>query len=112
MNAENTAQLLSLAEVKNILVKVEKERKELLYEQRIALEHAQRFARLPLAKSKSLIDELKKLEGVDIAQASKIADILPEIEDDVRTLFAKERVSLSKETIKAILDLVEKYYVK
>ncbi|MDG6229550.1 MAG: RNA polymerase Rpb4 family protein [Candidatus Thermoplasmatota archaeon] len=112
MTTENTAQLLSLAEVKNILVKVEKERKELLYEQRIALEHAQRFARLPAAKSKSLIDELKKLDGVDISQAYKIADILPETEDDVRTLFAKERVSISKETIKEILDLVVKYYVK
>ena len=32
-----------LAEVKNILKKVSKDRKELLYEQRTAFEHAQKF---------------------------------------------------------------------
>jgi len=112
MVAENKAQLISLAEVKNILTKVEKERKELLYEQRIALEHAQKFAKLPAGKTKILIEDLKKVDGVEEFHAYKIADILPETEDDVRTLFAKERVSLSADSIKKIIELVEKHYVK
>lgn len=112
MSAEEKSQLISLAEVKNILTKVEKERKELLYEQRIALEHAHKFARLPAGKTKTLIEELKKVDGVEEFHAYKIADILPETEDDVRTLFAKERVSISTESIKKILEIVEKHYVK
>lgn len=111
MNTENKAQLISISEVKNILTKVEKERKELLYEQRIALEHAQKFSKLPVSKTKALIDELKKVPGVEEAQAYKIADISPENDDDIRTLFAKERVTISSDSIKKIIDLINKYNI-
>ena len=43
MNVDEAGRLVSLSEVKNMLKKIEKERKELIYEQRIALEHAQKF---------------------------------------------------------------------
>ena len=112
MAAESKTQLISLAEVKKILTKVEKERKVLLYEQRIALEHAQKFAKLPVTKTKALIEELKKVDGVEESHAYKIADMLPDTEDDIKTLFAKERVSISADSIKKIIELVEKYYVK
>ncbi len=111
MTTENKAQLISLAEVKNILVKVEKERKELLYEQRIALEHAQKFSKLPVSKTKALIEELKMVTGVEETQAYKIADILPETADDIKTLFAKERGTISNDSIKKIIDLIKKYYI-
>ncbi len=111
MDTENKAQLISLAEVKNILGKVEKERKELLYEQRIALEHAQKFAKLPASKTKALIEELQTVAGVEEAHAYKIADILPDIDDDIRTLFAKERVTMHTDSIKKIIEIVKKYYV-
>ena len=39
-SAEETSKIVSLAEVKNMLKKISKERKELLYEQKIALEHS------------------------------------------------------------------------
>ena len=44
---------VSIAEVKNILSKISKNRPELIYEQKIAFEHAQKFAKLPVKKTKS-----------------------------------------------------------
>ena len=52
---ENVAKPVSLSEVKNILKRIEKEREELIYEQRIALEHVHHFAKLPAKKTKELI---------------------------------------------------------
>jgi len=103
---------VSLSEVKNILKKVEKDREELLYEQRIALEHAQMFAKLPVKKAEELIKELTKLDYLKENQIYKIADLLPITEDDVKTIFAKERGKISDDEIKQILNIVGKYYIK
>ncbi len=91
---ENEIRPVSLAEVKNILKKVSKERKELLYEQRIALEHAQKFVKLPLKKTNDMVKELKDLEFLEERHAYKIADLLPTKEDDVKAIFDKERTTL------------------
>lgn len=112
MVAENEAKPVSLSEVKNILKKVEKERKELLYEQKVALEHANKFARLPAKKTEDLIKELTQLEFLQEIHAYKIADLLPTTEDDVKTIFAKERITLSENNIKKILEIVKKYSVE
>ena len=109
---ENKVTPVSLAEVKNILKKVSKERKELLYEQRIALEHAQKFAKLNVKKTNDMIKELKSLDFLEEIHAVKIADILPTTQDDVKAIFAKERLSLGENEIKKILDIVVKYYVE
>lgn len=103
---------VSLAEVKNILKKVNKERKELLYEQRIALEHAQKFAKLNVKKTNDLIDDLKKLEILEERHIYKIADLLPITEDDVKAIFAKERIKLGENEIKNILNLIRKHYIE
>ena len=101
-----------LSEVKNILKKASKERKELLYEQRIALEHAQKFAKLPVKKTNDLIKELMSLKYLDEVNAVKIADLLPTTEDDVKTIFAKQRITLGENEIKQILEIVGKYCVE
>lgn len=112
MAVENETKPVSLAEVKNILKKVEKERKELLYEQKVALEHANKFARLPAKKTEDLIKELMQLEFLQEIHAYKIADLLPTTEDDVKTIFAKERVTLSESNVKKILEIVKNYSVE
>jgi DNA-directed RNA polymerase subunit F len=106
---ENQAKPVSLSEVKNILKKISKEREELLYEQKIALEHAQAFAKLPVKKTQDMIKDLTKLEFLQEVHAYKIADIVPKTVDDVKTIFAKERLSLGENEIKKILDIVSKY---
>jgi len=112
METEETGKIVSLAEVKNILRKISKERKEMIYEQKIALEHAERFARLSAKQTKDLIAELMKVEHVEEMQAYKIADILPNTEDDVKAIFAKERYTPNDKEIKTILEIVKKHSVE
>ena len=109
---ENQIKPVSISEVKHILKKVEKERDELLYEQKIALEHAQKFAKLPVKKTVDLIKELSTLEFIQEAHAYKIADIMPTTEDDIKTIFAKERITLGGNEIKNILEIVGRYYTE
>jgi DNA-directed RNA polymerase subunit F len=110
--SEHTAKPVTITEVKNILKKIEKDRKELLYEQKTALEHAHKFAKLPTKKVNDMVKELSKLDYIQEIHAYKIADILPSEADDVKTIFAKERISLGENEIKKILEIVQKYYVE
>jgi DNA-directed RNA polymerase subunit F len=103
---------IPLAEVKNILKKASKERGELLYEQKIALEHAQKFAKLPVKKTNEMIKELASLDFLEHIHAIRIADLLPTTEDDVKTIFAKERITLGGNEIKKILEIVRKHYIE
>ena len=100
--------MVSLAEVKDILA----ERQgvgELTAEQKLALEHSQKFSRLDSKKAKKLIKELTELGFVSEVNAVKIADILPSHPDDVRLIFSKERASVEKKDIEKILSIVQKY---
>jgi DNA-directed RNA polymerase subunit F len=106
---ENEAKPTSLAEVKNILKKIEKERGELLYEQKTALEHAIKFSKITEKKTIDLINELTELKFIQKIQAFKIADILPTTDEDIKTIFAKERTTLSENEIKKVLEIVNKY---
>jgi len=108
----NEVKPVSISEVKSILKKIEKDREELLYEQKIALEHAHKFAKLPVKSTKDLINELLNLEFLKEIHAYKIADILPLTDDDIKTLFAKERINLSDKEVKQILDIVKKYNIE
>jgi DNA-directed RNA polymerase subunit F len=106
---ENQAKPVTLAEVKNILKKVSKDREDMLYEQKIALEHATKFAKLPVKKTEDMVKELTKLEFISEIHAYKIADILPQNEDDIKTIFAKERITIGENEVKKILEIVGKY---
>jgi len=109
---DDKARPVSLSEVKNILNKLSKEREEMLYEQRIALEHAQKFAKLPVKKTNDMIKELTELEFLEQVHAYKIADLIPKTKDDIKTIFAKERITLGENNIKKILEIVGKYYIE
>jgi DNA-directed RNA polymerase subunit F len=112
ISTEETDKIVTLAEVKNILKKISKERKELLYEQKIALEHAEIFVKLSAKQTKDLITELKKLDHIEQIHAVKIADILPNTEDDVKAIFAKERYTPNDKEIKNILEIVKKHSIE
>lgn len=100
---------LSLAEVKELLKKEKSNRVELMPEQKLALQHAEGFSKLPPTKAKKLVKDLMKIEQISEQNAYKIADILPEHPTDVRAIFSKERFSLSKEDVEKVLTLVKKY---
>ena len=105
--------MLTLPEVKNILDNIkeerEKEGKELGYELRKAISHAEMFSRISAKKSRELVNELLKLEKMKPEIAIRIADILPLSNDEIRTIYAKERYTLSEDELKQILELVIKY---
>jgi DNA-directed RNA polymerase subunit F len=103
---------IPLAEVKNILKKVSKDRKEMLYEQKVAFEHATKFGKLSIKKTEDMIKELMQIKDITEMHAIKIADILPRTDDDVKTIFAKERITISGNEIKKILEIVTKYNVE
>ena len=101
-----------LAEVKNILKKISKDRKEMIYEQKVALEHATKFGKLTIKKTDDMIKDLMENKDITELNAIKIADILPRTEDDIKTIFAKERITISGNDIKKILDIVAKYNIE
>ena len=103
--------MVSLAEVKSMLTKAQQERTELTYEQKLALEHSLRFARLPLGKTEDLVKDLKALAFVPEIFAYKLADLCPTEPDDLRAIFAKAKVNIGDNEIKQILETVGKYYV-
>lgn len=100
--------VVTLAEVKEILDERQTDG-ELTAEQKLALEHAQKFSRVDSKKAKKLVKELTELGFVSEVNAVKIADIMPSGPDDVRLIFSKERASVEKKDIEKILSVVEKY---
>ncbi|MFH1323044.1 MAG: RNA polymerase Rpb4 family protein [Methanobacteriota archaeon] len=104
---------LTLPEVKNILDHIKEERKtegkELGYELRKAISHAELFSKIDAKKSRELVNELSKLEKMKPEIAIRIADVLPLSNDEIRTIYAKERYTLSEDELKQILELVVKF---
>lgn len=102
------ARVVPLAEVKELLSQ-EVEHRELSTDQRLSLEHAQRFAALDPEKARKLHKELLGIKAISEGNAAKIVDLLPQHPDDVRAIFAKERFTLDKKDVTEILELVQKY---
>lgn len=100
--------IAALADVLEVLTERQDEQ-ELSAEQKLALEHCQKFSRLDSKKVKKLLKELGELGFITEPNAVKIADIMPTHADDVRVIFAKERANLEKKDIEKILSIVEKY---
>jgi DNA-directed RNA polymerase subunit F len=94
--------------VKKILKKRDSE--EMIYEQKIALEHAEKFSRLKLSDAEQLVKELKEL-GFRVRDDAivKIADILPTDEVDIKAIMLQSGTQLKKEQSQKILDIVAKY---
>jgi len=103
--------IITLAEVKEMLAAREKEG-ELHPEQKAALEHAERFSKLSAENTKKCMDELMKIGIPRFKEehAVKLVDVLPRNEDLVKTMFSKENVTLKKEDVKKIMDVLIKYY--
>jgi len=97
-----------LAEVRQIISK-ESKRRELSAEQRIVLEHAQKFSSLSLDDINKLLKELHDLGFISEQNRIKIADLLPVTPDDARLIFSKERTFPDKKQIEQIIGIVQKY---
>lgn len=103
-------ELLTLSEVKETLNEIMEERsgleEELGYELRKAISHADLFAKSSGKKSRELVNKLNELEKMKTEIAIRIADIMPQSRDELRTVYAKERYTLSEDELDEILNLV------
>jgi len=103
-------ELLTLAEVKEILSRIVEERREqgleVGYGFRKALRHADQFSQISGEKSRVLINRLLELEKMKPVIAVRIADLLPQSRDEIRSIYAKEKYTLSNEELDQILDYV------
>lgn len=105
---------LTTSQAKELLSEVEQERaldedREMRYELARAIEHVNRFAVLDAEESQELVDDLLELEKVDEPTAYKVADLLPKNRDELRSVYAQERYTLSGDELDEILNVVAKY---
>ena len=80
---------------------------QIQYEHKLALDHARSVSKASVEESKLIIEKVSDLEHVDDYYAIKIADVLPMHPDEVRSLFARERFSLGRDEIDAIITAVK-----
>jgi DNA-directed RNA polymerase subunit F len=107
-------ELLTLAQVKEMLTQIMEERREesdeeQVYEFRKALSHAEVFAKLSAKDAKEMVLKLMEFEKMKPSIAVRITDILPQTRDEVRSIYAKEKFTLKDEELDAILDVVRQY---
>ena len=106
--------LLTLAETKDILNEVKEQRNqeqiELGYELRRAISHADTFTKIDSTKSLKLIEDLLKLEKMKPEIAYRLADIMPLSFDEIRSVYAKERFTLTETELSEILDIITAAY--
>ena len=109
--AVEAGRLVSLGEVKAMLEKAQTDRAELTYEQKIALEHAKRFARIDGKTAKKLAAEVAAaLPGLEEKFCLRVADLLPQHPDDVRAILQKSRHDLNDGEIAKIIAIVDAHY--
>jgi DNA-directed RNA polymerase subunit F len=105
---------VTLPEMRGVLLGVESERiaaeKEMSYEFRRSIEHANQLAKTTPEKASDLVSELTKMEKMKPEIAFRIANIMPKSRDEVRAIFAKERYTLSPEELDKIIELVMTHF--
>ncbi len=100
---------VSLSEVKELLMK-EAEKRELSYEQSLALGHAEKFVRLSPEETKELIQKLiDEFDFMKEELAFKTADILPTDVEGVLAVFSKDRYTPSKGEAESIINHIKQY---
>jgi DNA-directed RNA polymerase subunit F len=105
---------LTIAEAKELLADIETDRaldedREMRYELARAIEHVNRFAEMSGEDARALVEELETYEKITTATAHKIADLLPEDRDELRSVFSQSRYSLDGDELDEILNVVAKY---
>lgn len=99
---------VSVHEAKRIIDDRRKER-DLVYDQKICLEYLEKIATLTPAQLKNITEELSSISILKPRYIALILSMMPDTEEEVETLFAKERTNLKKEEIKKIVEIVKKY---
>ena len=101
---------ITLPELKEELLNVEAARlekgKEMSYELRRSIEHANQISKTSAEKSAELVQALVQLDKVKPDVAYRLASIMPRTRDEVRAVFGRDKFSHTPEELDAIIDLV------
>ena len=101
---------VTLPEVREVLLRVEADRlgleREMSYELRRSIEHANLLSKTTPEKSRALVEALTGLEKMRPEIAYRIANLMPRSRDELRAIYAKERFTLSGEELDQILEIV------
>ncbi|MHA1755072.1 MAG: RNA polymerase Rpb4 family protein [Candidatus Odinarchaeia archaeon] len=98
---------LTLAEVKNLLQKREKEG-ELSYVQRVTLDYVTKMTPLTATKAKKLTKELIKI-GISKENAIQIVNALPDFKEELSVFLTTEEKKFTPEEIEEILKKIKEY---
>ena len=104
----NETKPVSMIEAKEVLSSREK-RKELSYEQKLALEHLNKFTKLKSEEAKKLSEELSSVLRMSQETLVQILNFLPKNPDELRMIFSREKFSLKEDEINKILEIIKKY---
>lgn len=96
-----------LAEVREELKK--KDIEKMVYEQKLAFEHASKFSSISKKAAKEFVEKLVKDFEMPEKLAVKVCDILPSHPDDLKVILMKERFKFTAEQQKKVLEMVEFY---
>ncbi|SFS52990.1 RNA polymerase Rpb4 family protein [Halostagnicola kamekurae] len=107
-------EFLTVSDVKEHLADIETERaleedRELRYELARTIEHVNRFAVLDPEDAQALVEDLQDHEKVDEETAYKITNLLPQDRDELRSVYAQQRYSLSGDELDEILNTIARY---
>ncbi|RLE79086.1 MAG: hypothetical protein DRJ51_08445 [Thermoprotei archaeon] len=103
-------ELLTLPEVKRLLQEKAK-RMELSSTEQLTLDYATKFSKLEAEDAKTLLEKLLEF-GMKKETAVQIVNILPENEEELRTLLMMEEKFFSGEELKAMIELIGKFRLK
>ena len=105
---------ITVPELKEELLNVEAVRlergKEMSYELRRSIEHANHISRTSAGKSRSLVEALLQVEKVKPDVALRLANIMPRTRDEVRAVFGKDKFAHTPEELDKIIDLVMTHF--
>ncbi len=109
---------VDFATVRTLLLDAEKRRKNLTYEQKAALQHAEwaaSDARNGFKTDPKVFQDLKnalcEVETLSTLPhlAAKLAELMPLYSNDVKAVLASERKTISDEEISTVLELVRQH---
>tara|TARA_Y100000768_G_scaffold376491_1_gene348618 strand:+ start:435 stop:797 length:363 start_codon:yes stop_codon:yes gene_type:complete len=109
---------VDFATVRTLLLEAEKRRKNLTYEQKAALQHAEWAAsdarngyKTDPEVFKALKEELCSVETLSTVPhlAAKLAELMPMFPNDVKAVLASSRMSISDDEINSVLEIVRQH---
>jgi len=85
------------------------EKSPLGLEQRTALEYAKKFAKIGKRKAEEMQAKLMKIDKMKPEVAIKVIDLMPLNADQVKLVFAKEKVSAGDKEVSEVMKIVEDF---